>query len=463
MERVCFEDVRLTSGVDYFLYIGEIKAFGLNEFVRQGLERRFGRPFKPIGICPDILADYQVENCIVINPWAKRPRVTLDGGEAARVSAGPFVAHISASRYVRSLCRLLAERQDRVFVWMFESRPEFTLFDDIEGLTLLGPGADLVYRINDKTWQYETLSQVAPVVDFAIAQGRNEMLACCADMLAAGGHGVFVSCAYSAGGVASKVVTELDQADAKFTDPGGRYLLSRYHPHSWDPTVLGVVANEREVFIGGVADMNIVGGNKFRGSTYPSQLPADVRHRLREYTRAVGRKLGELGFRGIFGCDYIVDDAGDIFFIEVNPRKQGTTMEYCCTMEHVLPPGAPNMPELEIWAVLDGAFPPNMVEPDYDAAESGIVHWGTFNHKIDRACVHTSNRLPQRLPERELFRRLIAQRKSGHVILEHVGADVDVLPGTFMGRVAAVGDTREHMLAALARGRKKLENCILDE
>ena len=137
------------------------------------------------------------------------------------------------------------------------------------------------------------------------------------------------------------------------------------------------LANEREVFIGGVADMNIVGGNKFRGSTYPSQLPAEVRHRLREYTRAVGRKLGELGFRGIFGCDYIVDDAGGIFFIEVNPRKQGTTMEYCCTMEHVLPPGAPNMPELEIWAVLDGAFPPNMVEPDYDAAESGIVHWGT--------------------------------------------------------------------------------------
>lgn len=461
MERVCFEDVRLQSGVDYFLYIGEIKAFGLNEYVSQGLERRFGRPFMPIGICPDILSDYPVDNCIVINPWAKRPRVTMEGGEAERVSAGPFVAHISASRYVRSLCRLLAERQERVFVWMFESRPEFHLFDEVEGLTLLGPNADLVYRMNDKTWQYETLSQVVPVVEFSIEEGRDAMLAKCADMLDASCHGVFVSCAYSAGGVSSKVVTASAQAEEKFQDPGGRYLLSQYHPHRWDPTVLGVVGNADEVFIGGVADMTIVDGNKFRGSTWPSQLPPAIRARLREHTRAVGRKLGELGFRGIFGCDYIVDDDGNIFFIEVNPRKQGTTMEYCCTMEHVLPEGAPNMPELEIWAVLDGKFPPNAIEPDFDTVESGRLHWGTFNHKIDRACVHTQSCLPQRLPERELFRRLMATGKGGHVILEHVGADVDVLPGTFMGRVAAVGDTRDHMLAALARGRKKLESCII--
>lgn len=461
MERVCFENVRLVSGVDYFLYIGEIKAFGLNEFVRQGLERRFKRPFMPIGICPDILARYPFDNVIVINPWARRPRVTLEGGEAERVSSGPFVAHISASRYVRSLARMLVERQERVYVWMFESRPEFHLLDDLEGLTLLGPDADLVYQLNDKTWQYENLSQVAPVVDFSIRQGREDMLSRCAEMLAASEHGVFVSCAYSAGGVSSRVVRALGEAEEKFLDPGGRFLLSRYHPHCWDPTVLGVVGGPDEVFIAGVADMNIMDGNKFRGSTFPSRLAPDTQRKLREYTRAVGRRLGELGFRGIFGCDYIVDKAGGIYFVEVNPRKQGTTMEYCCALEHLLPPGAPNMPELEIWAVLDGFFPASTVEPDHDALVAPHLHWGTFNHKIERNCVRTHNGLDQRLPERELFRRVAGGGKSGHVILEHVGADVDVLPGTFMGRVAAVGETRKSMLAALARGKKRLESCIL--
>ncbi|BBD08140.1 hypothetical protein [Desulfovibrio ferrophilus] len=461
MEHVCFENIRLESGVDYFLYIGEIKAFGLSEFVSQGLERRLGRPVRPIGICPDILRQYPYDNVVVINPWAKRPRVISQRGEAERVSVGPFVAHVSASRYVKSLVRLLRERQDGVYVWMFESRPEF-LLQEMDGVTLLGPDPALVHQLNDKTWQYETFKEIAPVVDFRICRGRDDMLSCCADFAKRSPHGVFVSCDYSAGGVSSKVVHRIEDAECKFTDPGGKYLVSAYKPHVWDPTVLGVVGNENDVFVAGVADMTIVDGNKFRGSTYPSQLSAAVQTQLAEYTAAIGRKLGALGFRGIFGCDYIVDAKGNIFFIEVNPRKQGTTMEYCCTMEHLLPEGAANLPALEIGAVLDNRFPGNTVYPDQHRAAELDIHWGTFNYKVEGQCVRTRDELPQRLKERDLFKRVASGGAGGHVVLEHVGADVDVLPGTFMGRVAAVSSSRRGMQMALNRGKKKLASCIAD-
>ncbi|MBU1001099.1 MAG: hypothetical protein KKE73_01100 [Proteobacteria bacterium] len=461
MEHVCFENIRLESGVDYFLYIGEIKAFGLSDFVRQGLERRCGRPFKAIGICPDILHQYPYDNVVVINPWAKPPRANARSDEAGRVSAGPFVAHVCASRYVQSLLRLLRERQDGVYVWMFESRREFQL-QEMDGVTLLGPDPELVHQLNDKTWQYETFKELAPVVEFRICQGRDDMLTCCGEFAKRCSHGVFVSCDYSAGGVSSKVVQRIEDAECKFTDPEGRYLVSAYKPHVWDPTVLGVVGNERDVFVAGVADMTIVDGNKFRGSTYPSRLPGPIQQRLKDYTAAVGRKLGSLGFRGIFGCDYIVDAEDNIFFIEVNPRKQGTTMEYCCTLEHLLPQGAANLPALEIGAVLDNRFPENTVYPDPQRVAALDIHWGTFNYKVEGQCARTRTALAQRLKERELFKRVAGNGAGGHVILEHVGADVDVLPGTFMGRVAAVGSSRRAMLLALNRGKKKLASCIRD-
>jgi len=172
--------------------------------------------------------------------------------------------------------------------------------------------------------------------------------------------------------------------------------------------------------------------------------------------------LGALGFRGIFGCDYIGDGQGNIIFIEVNPRKQGTTMEFCCTLEHLLPAGAANLPALEIGAVLDGRFPDNAVFPDPRRAAKLNMHWGTFNDKVEGHAVLTRTSLPQRLKERRLFARVATGGEAGHVILEHVGADVDVLPGTFMGRVAAVGPTRRSMLSALARGKKKLASCTRD-
>ncbi len=453
MDDVVFDGVRPEPGVEYFLYVGEFKAHGLNAFVARGLSRRFGRRFEGITVCPDVLAEYPGGQVLAVNPHlAGQP------GVAERRSMDEGAAWLSASGRVLALVAELVERQGRLFVWMFESKSQLALAA-LPGVTLLGPDPELVRRLNDKTWQYEALGRVVPMVDFDVCTGREAMLAACERMREVCGHGVFVSCDYSAGGVSSKVVRCVDEAACRF-ESEGRYLVSRYVPHVWDPTVLGVVGGPQEVFVAGVADMRIEDGNKFRGSTFPSQLPGPVQAVLREHTAAVGRAIGALGFRGIFGCDFIVDDEGGVWFIEVNPRKQGTTMEFCCTMEHLLGPDAPNLPELELAAVLDGRFPDGWAEPDHGRAAQAGIHWGTYNHKIETPGVRTVRALPQAEDERALFARVAGGGAGGHVILEHVGAHVVVAPGTFLGRTAAVCPTRETMLAALERGRAELAASI---
>lgn len=453
MDDVLFDSVRLEPGREYFLYIGELKTRCLNPFVREGLARRFGRPFAAVSICPDALTEYPFEDLLAINPWvAGRP------GTAERRPMDRFAAHVSGHERVRALVRDILSRQERLFVWMFESKAELAL-TDIPGVELLGPAPELVHSLNDKTWQYRALGDLVPVVDFCVCDGRQAMLEACDSMQAACRDGVFVSCDYSAGGVSSMVVRATSEAACRF-EAEGRYLVSRYVPHLADPTVLGVVGGPDEVMVAGVADMHIEQGNKFRGSTYPSSLPAEVQRLLREHSAVIGRRLGQLGFRGIFGCDFIVAPDYGVFFIEVNPRKQGTTMEFCCALAHQLPDGAPNLPELEAAAVLDGRFPEGWCEPDHDAALTGALHWGTYNHKIETPHVRTTAHPRRAMPEAELFARVAGGGPGGHVVLEHVGAGVSVMPGTFLGRVAAVGRTREEMLAEREAGRARLAASI---
>ena len=64
-----FENLSLDSKTRYFLYIGEIKALYLNEFLREALSGIYGKDAGYIAIVPDVLETYPEEN-ILINPLA---------------------------------------------------------------------------------------------------------------------------------------------------------------------------------------------------------------------------------------------------------------------------------------------------------------------------------------------------------------------------------------------------------
>nr|WP_321514495.1 hypothetical protein [uncultured Pseudodesulfovibrio sp.] len=460
MDEPLFTNIDLDPAFTYFLFIGELKAYGLNHFVAKALEREFDTPFKAISIAPDLIDTTAFTNLTVFNSTARSEREAAGRKVAYRTPMSVFSGEVSKSTYIRSLLDTLLKQQDHIFVWMFESRPELDLGHP-DKITLLGPRADLIEHLNDKTWQYETFSKVAPVVDFMICCGTDALEQGLKELGERSPHGMFVSASHSAGGAQSMVCRCAKDALDRFTCPETHYLISGYTPHTHDPTVLAVVGNENEVYVAGVADMNIVDGNKFRGSTFPSILPANVQADLRDYTAAVGRELGKLGFRGIYGCDYIVTENEDIFFIEVNARKQGTTMEFCSALEQLLPDKAPSLFDMECYAVLHDVLPADCHEPDFDAIINGDLHWGTFNHKVETDVV-TTDVIKQSLPERTLFEQTVADGLHGHIILEHAGDDVLVKAGTFLGRVVAVAATRKDMLLELKNGTNRLAESIVN-
>lgn len=454
VDNFLFSNFTYNPSSYYFLYAGDIKTYGLNSFLQDALARTYRKKVEFIAIVPDILVQYNYRNIIVINPLIDEYRSRNGSQVSYRIDSASFMRAVSDNEELHRLISLILANQNHLFINMYESVPEMTLDDKFEQVDILGPDKHIAKRLNNKAVQYELFKDVVPVVNFRICKGRDTLLATVDQLQHKWLDGIFVSNEYSAAGANSAIISCCDDILLRFTEAEETYLASRYIPHEHDPTVLAVVANEEEVYIAGVADMVIKDGNRFVGSNYPTRQPAAVEQELKEHTRKIGQILGREGYRGIFGCDYIVTPDGEIRFIEVNARKQGTTLEFCYTLEQSLPETAPTLPELEYHAVVDRKFPFSTTELENNNKN---IHWGTYNYKIAKRR-HTRGYIPQNPYEYEMFQKIASgELIKDFVILEHVGSNYIILPGTFLARVVSVARNHDDVLEGIRQGKEFIE------
>jgi ATP-grasp domain len=457
MSDIYFSNFQLEEDTEYFLYIGELKNYGLNTYLKEALSHIFSRKFDFIAIIPDVFEQYDYENLIVINPHAKTLECQYGTHVCCRISSENFAAVVSKDRRIHALIKRLLNRQEHIYIYMYESIPEMTL-DEIPGISILGPDKNIARQLNSKIYQYQHLKDILPVVDFRICHGFDSLIQTAQELSKSWRNGLFVCREYSAAGVNSIVAHGIDDIKDKFNALDEPYLISRFIPHEQDPTVLAVVAGEEDVYIAGVADQRIEQGTRFTGSVFPSVLDKNIIARLHEYTRIIGGWLAREGYRGIFGCDFLVDDNDEIFFIEINARKQGTTLEFCCTLEQSLPSGSPMLPELEFYAVTEGLFPANTVELKSNPKD---LHWGTYNYKI-HGTAQTNSYIPQSTQERQAFKKVAEGKlKKDFLILEHTGCDFILADGAFIARIVALGHHRSDVQQGLNQGRKTIDLTII--
>lgn len=453
MSDIYFSNYQLQDNVHYFLYIGELKNYGLNIFLKESLARIENRQFDFISIVPDIFEQYDYENLIVVNPEAEDYTCRYGRSVSCRIPANIFMSSVSENQQVRELVQKLLSRQRNLYIYMYESMPEMTL-DAIPGVSILGPDSNIASRLNSKVYQYQHLKKLVPVVDFAICSDLNDLIKTTDKLWPQWKDGIFVSLEYSAAGANSIIARSSRDIIERFHEENETYLISRNIPHNYDPTVLAVVANEKDIYIAGVADQRIERGTRFTGSTFPTRLSGETVGALNTITRIVGKWLVKEGYRGIYGCDFLVDHQEKVFFLEVNARKQGTTMEFCCTLEQNLPWGSPLLPELEYYAVTQGRFPDNTVEMKDNVKN---IYWGTYNYKIDNM-IFTEGYIPQHSREREAFKKVADNRlQKDFLILEHIGNDFIVAQGSFLGRIVALGHDQSGVQQGLKLGKKTIE------
>lgn len=76
------------------------------------------------------------------------------------------------------------------------------------------------------------------------------------------------------------------------------------------------------------------------GSDYISamNLPNLIKSRIIELSNTIGSKLSNIGYRGVCGIDFLVDDK-NVFMLEINPRYQGSSfLVDAALIDNQLPP-----------------------------------------------------------------------------------------------------------------------------
>jgi predicted ATP-grasp superfamily ATP-dependent carboligase len=457
MEDILFNNFEYDENNYYFLYVGELKSYGINIFFKEALQKYL--PDKKVeffAIVPDVFEQYNYDNIIVINPVVENyiKKSVNKRKISSRVTSKEFYNAVSHNEFIIKLIDKITENQDELYIYMFESSMHLELLNK-ENVKLIGPNPSLVKKFNNKIFQYELLKDHIPIVEHRIYNNFNQLIDETEGLRKEWKDGIFVTLEYSAGGANSVVSHTKDDIVSKFKELNANYLISRYVPHEFDPTVLGVVAKD-DVYIAGVADQRIVEGTKFTGSTYPSVLPKKIKNELCEYTRKIGEILSKNGYRGIFGCDYIVDYSNNVYFIEINARKQGTTLEFCCSLENCVKNNVPNLPELELYAILEDKFPEDVKE----FLDCENIHWGTYNLKVPSNII-TEGYIPQFDDERIVFKKVASNKlKKDYVVFEHIGNDFIITTGTFLARIVSVAQNRQDMLEGINFGKKLVENTI---
>ena len=449
MTDVKSSNTDLDGDRSWFLYVGEMKTAGLNRFLVKPLTARYSKPAVCIHVVPDILAFYPDDIFLVVGPGAEQAGPDTPERRNSRISPPEFAFLASSDEVVRGTVDQILKMQGELFVNVFESSPELEFASD-DRIKIIGPDPEVAVSINNKLYQYEMAVDLnIPVPDGSTFTDLDEALGF-ADGIFSHGSRAFVSGAYSAGGSNSIVASTREEIASRFDDASDGLLVTEFIEHRHDPTVLGIVAGENDVYIASVADQHIQ-GTRFIGSTFPTLLDEETVHKLKNITRKVGSHMGSNGYRGVFGCDFIVDDEGKIFFIEINARKQGTTMETTLAMIHNLP-GTPTVPELEMMAVMNGRLPEDLMEMD---SVNSPLCWGTYNYKaVDDHMVEKY--VPPSMKEEDLFADAMAGR-GGHVVLDHVGPKTYISKGGFVARVVAAGPTLGDVRIGLRAGVRQIQ------
>ncbi|MBU1004750.1 MAG: ATP-grasp domain-containing protein [Nanoarchaeota archaeon] len=310
----------------FFSFLGE-RFSTLTNIWRERLERRFKKKFEPIWVLQAKQDhSFNIENYVIVNG-------TLCETQGERYSNSlvclrdyeDLNREFSESEYIGGLVRQLIEKQGTVFILGFTSS---FLRDFGSRVKVLGPNPGLSHHFDNKIEQVRLFNKLdVPCVRASIHQSIDSVLT-------ENNFPFFVSAAYAtAGGESSYVYSRQDLLDFYFSlktvNQSMPLVVSELIEEiGFCPNVNAIVTGENSTHIIYITDQ-ILRGKIYLGNVYPSRADDHAVDTIKRTTTKIGNYLSTLGYKGLFGLDFIVDSNNNVYTIDLNPRRQGG---YACNV-----------------------------------------------------------------------------------------------------------------------------------
>ena len=289
---------------------------------KEALQNRFQKPFEPIFVVPARSNQYfRKANFLVINQRAQK--VQRDTGKKNFILLSEnedLTREFSRSFYVQNLIKKLILKQERVFLLPFTTA---NLSFSSPKVIVLGPDSKIATKYDNKV-QHKLLfdklglprNEVKIFKDLAAVQRTVTQ------------YPIFLSASFSSGGHESRIISNSAQIgsfkhELRDINRNNKFLAARFvEDVVLSPNTNAIVLGRNNTIVNCISDQ-ILRGNQYLGNIYPSKAAKRHKGIMRKTTEIVGNYLSRMGFRGIFGLDFIIDKNGSVFATDLNPRRQG--------------------------------------------------------------------------------------------------------------------------------------------
>ncbi|WP_321835581.1 ATP-grasp domain-containing protein [Clostridium butyricum] len=108
-------------------------------------------------------------------------------------------------------------------------------------------------------------------------------------------------------------------------NPESYYSISVYQRENVPYNIHCIIFdNQIEVLAPSQQALEVTDLIEYIGSEYDIEISNEIKKKLVEYSMNICNKIQSMGYRGVLGIDFI-ETNGELLFIEINPRFQGST------------------------------------------------------------------------------------------------------------------------------------------
>lgn len=321
MDLLLDDDI-YTNKIEYFFSLHGPRFEYMNNSMAASLSKRFGKEFRPIRILNAWPSQqYDTGNYVILNKKSYKlakdlgkPVVYLPDYEDVNVE-------FTQNKTIQSIASKLLKKQKTVYVYPFT-----TSFLDLppDIFTVLGPDSKLAKKYDDKVNQVRLFEQLdLPRNNARVYKSEEALLANEAGIIPC-----YLSAAYTSGGNESSLIYDSEMlheflARLRPVNKRSHFLVADiFEDLVLAPNVNALVTEQGNTYILVIADQ-ILQGNRYLGNLYPSI--AEVKHlkQIQDTTKILGEHLAKEGYKGLFGCDFLINRKGNLVAVDLNPRHQG--------------------------------------------------------------------------------------------------------------------------------------------
>jgi len=271
------------------------------------------------------------ENYVVINGKVKELRREYDTEELVYFREyDDLNKEFSNSNFIQKLIDRIVEKQDRLFILGFTSACLDVKNPKVE---ILGPDPEIATRFDSK------LEQILLFEELKVPRNNNRVYNSIAEVKEKESYPFFIFATHAAGGHESRIVSneaDLDRfySDLREANKTDKLLVADLITDiKLSPNVNALVVDENRTDVVYITDQ-VLNGIIYLGNIYPSKAEDSVKEEIIETTKIIGSRLAKLGFRGLFGLDFLIDANNKLYTIDLNPRGQDTS--FCSIVSHSL-------------------------------------------------------------------------------------------------------------------------------